>query len=159
VGPYLLLQPLGEGATGLVFQARHQRMNRLVALKIIRPNLLAEREVVARFHREIQVISQLSHPNIVHAYDAGPCGAALLLAMESVGGIDLARLVKRCGPLSVALACDCIFQAAQGLQYAHERGLVHRDLKPPNLLVTSRPAGPGTEAATQVTAEAMPWGS
>jgi serine/threonine-protein kinase len=121
-------------------------MNRLVALKLIRRELVADAEVVARFLREIQVVSQLSHPNVVHAYDAGPVGPTYFLAMEYVEGIDLGRLVKTRGPLSVAAACDCIRQGALGLQHAHERGLVHRDIKPPNFLVAATSGdgvGPG----------------
>jgi serine/threonine protein kinase len=138
LGPYLFLERLGEGGIGQVFKARHQRMNRIVALKILRKELVADPEVMSRFHREIQVIGQLDHPNIVHAYDAGPIGSAHVLAMEYVEGIDLARLVGQQGPVSAHRACDWICQAAAGLQYAHERGLVHRDLKPSNLMVCSR---------------------
>jgi len=149
LGPYLVLERLGSGGTGQVFKARHRRMERIVALKLIRQELLADPEVLARFYREIRLVSQLSHPHIVHAYDAGPVplverlrsagGPAAptghMLVMEYVQGIDLDRLVKRSGPLSAAQACEFIRQAAVGLQYAHERGLVHRDIKPPNLLI------------------------
>ena len=110
-------------------------MNRIVAFKLIRKDLLADREVVGRFHREIQLVSSLTHPNVVHAYDAGPMGDNYFLAMEYVEGIDLARLVRQQGPLPVERACDFIRQAALGLQHIHERGLVHRDIKPSNLLV------------------------
>jgi WD40 repeat protein/serine/threonine protein kinase len=143
VGPYLLLERLGEGGTGQVFKARHQRMDRMVALKVIRKELLSDSEVIGRFYREIQAISQLTHPHIVHAYDAGPVGATHFLAMEFVEGTDLGKCVKQSGPLPVAVACDYIRQAAIGLQYAHERGLVHRDIKPSNLLL-SKPDPQGT---------------
>jgi formylglycine-generating enzyme required for sulfatase activity/serine/threonine protein kinase len=134
---YLVLDRLGEGGTGVVFKARHQAMRRVVALKLIRKDLVAEPEVVARFHREIEVLSRLSHPNIVHAYDAGPIGPTHFLAMEFIEGIDLARLIQKEGPLPVARAVDYIRQAALGLQHAHERGLVHRDFKPSNLMLTA----------------------
>jgi serine/threonine-protein kinase len=140
IGPYRVLERLGEGGAGQVFKARHQAMDRIVALKIIRRELLSEPEVVSRFYREIAVVGQLSHPNIVHAYDAGPIGTTHVLAMEYVEGIDLHRLVRESGPLPAEQACAYIEQAAQGLQYAHERGLVHRDIKPPNLLLTSEQA-------------------
>ncbi|MBY0523187.1 MAG: serine/threonine protein kinase [Gemmataceae bacterium] len=136
LGPYLLLERLGEGGIGQVFKARHRRLNRVVALKVIRKELLTDPEVVGRFQREIQVVSRLDHPNVVHAYDAGVLGQTHFLAMEYVEGIDLQRLVKQKGPLPVAVACDYIRQAALGLQHAHEKGLVHRDIKPSNLLVT-----------------------
>src|SRR5262249_12899330 len=100
--------------------------------------LLTDAAVVARFYREIQILSQLDHANIVHAYDAGPTGATHFLAMEFVEGTDLGRLVKQGGPLPVLQACEYICHAALGLQHAHERGLVHRDIKPHNLLVSGR---------------------
>ena len=136
MAPYLLLERLGEGGTGQVFKARHQQMHRIVALKLIRPELLTDPEVVQRFYREVQVLSQLSHPNVVHAYDAGPIGATHFLVMEYVEGTDLSQLVKRNGPLAVDRACNYIRQAACGLAHAHEKGLVHRDIKPSNLLLT-----------------------
>jgi serine/threonine protein kinase len=138
VGPYLLLERLGAGGAGQVFKARQQRLNRLVALKVIRKELLTEPEVVARFQREIQILSKLDHPNIVHACDAGSAGATHYLAMEFVEGSDLGRLIKQGGPMPVEQACAYIRQAALGLQHAHERGLVHRDIKPHNLIMSVR---------------------
>ncbi|OAI48954.1 hypothetical protein AYO44_06615 [Planctomycetaceae bacterium SCGC AG-212-F19] len=140
LGPYLLLERLGEGGAGQVFKARHQKMKRAVALKLIRKELLADADVVARFYREIQIVSQLDHPNVVHAYDAGPFGVTHFLAMEFVEGTDLGKLVKQGGPLPVHQACEYIRQTALGLQHAHERGLVHRDIKPHNLIVSRREA-------------------
>ena len=139
LGPYILLDLLGSGGAGHVFKARHRTMDRLVALKVLQPNLLADAEAVNRFFREIEVISQFDHPAIVHAYDAGAVGKTYYLAMEFVEGVDLERLVADQGPLAPALACDYVRQAAEGLQYAHERGLVHRDIKPSNLLATKGP--------------------
>jgi serine/threonine protein kinase len=138
VGPYIVLERLGEGGTGQVFKARHKKMNRLVALKIIRKELLADPEVVGRFDREVRVLSQLDHPNVVHAFDAGPSGPGHFLAMEYVEGTDLGQLVKQGGPMPVQQACAYIRQAALGLQHAHERGLVHRDIKPHNLIMSVR---------------------
>ncbi|MBL8798599.1 MAG: protein kinase [Planctomycetia bacterium] len=135
LGSYVVLDLLGEGAAGQVYRAKHLAMNRLAALKVLRKELLADKEVVARFYREIEVVSQISHPNIVHAFDAGPVGSTLILAMEFIEGVDLERLVKKSGKLHIAQACDYIHQAALGLQHAHEKGLVHRDIKPSNLLV------------------------
>jgi serine/threonine protein kinase len=105
---YLLLEPIGEGGNGRVFTARHRQIQRLVALKIIRPELVTDRELMARFYREIQVISQLAHSHIVHAYTAGPVGATHFLAMKYVEGTDLSRLVREMGPLPVPLACDYV---------------------------------------------------
>lgn len=136
LGPHVILERLGEGGIGQVFKARHRTLQRIVAIKLIREDLLADADVVNRFYREIQLISQFTHPHVVHAYDAGPVGAAHVLVMEYVEGITLDRLVKESGPLPVAQACEYIRQAALGLQHAHERGLVHRDLKPSNLLLS-----------------------
>lgn len=135
-GPYLLLERLGEGGMGRVYKARHQRLGRLTALKIIRPECLSKRSAVARFLREAQAAAQLSHPNVVLVYDADQVGDTHYYAMEFVEGTDLARLVQDKGPLPIPLACDFIRQAALGLQHAHQQGLVHRDIKPGNLMVT-----------------------
>lgn len=136
VGPYVILNRIGEGGMGQVFKARQMSLQRIVALKVIRPEYLANARVVRRFQREILAASQLVHPNVVRAYDADQLEGAYYIAMEYVEGIDLARLVKQSGPLPVWQACDLIRQAALGLQHAFERGLVHRDIKPANLLVT-----------------------
>jgi serine/threonine protein kinase len=139
LGPYIILERLGEGAVGYVYKARHQHMQRVVAMKVIRKELLTDQEVVGRFYREIHAVSQLVHPNVITAYDAGPAGQTHFFAMEYVEGIDLVRLTKETGPLPVDQACDYIRQAALGLQHIHERGLVHRDIKPSNLLVAQSP--------------------
>ena len=136
LGPYVVLDSLGEGAMGQVFKAQHRHMNRVVALKVIRKEKLGSPEVVQRFYQEVQAAAQLSHPNIVVAYDAGDLETTHYLAIEYVDGMDLAKLVKQSGPLNVGQACEYIRQAALGLQHAHERGLVHRDIKPSNLLLS-----------------------
>jgi WD40 repeat protein/serine/threonine protein kinase len=142
VGPYVLLDKLGEGGMGMVYKARHQHMQRVVALKVIRKEKLANPESVKRFYQEVQLAGQLSHPNIVLAYDAAPAGNTHYFAMEYVEGVDLARLVKEQGRLPLPQACDYVRQAALGLQHAHEKGLIHRDIKPHNLLVSRAPAAP-----------------
>jgi serine/threonine protein kinase len=136
IGPHLLLQRLGKGGAGEVFKARHRYLRRFVALKIIRQDQLADEENVLRFRREIKLASQLNHPNVVHAFDAGPINDTYFLAMEYVEGTDLAALVEREGRLAVPQACDYIRQAAAGLYHAHQQGLVHRDVKPSNFLVS-----------------------
>jgi len=134
MGQYCLLEPLGQGGMGQVFKARHRLMRRVVALKVIRKELLARPEAVDRFLREMQMAAQLSHPNIVTAYDAEQIGDRCCLVMEFCEGQSLAQLVRQTGPLPIAQACELIRQAALGLQHAHERGLIHRDIKPENLL-------------------------
>jgi serine/threonine-protein kinase len=120
---------------GQVFKARHGKLGRLVALKVIRPGRLAGPNAAQRFLREVQSAARLDHPNIAHALDAGEDQGRLYLAVELLGGSDLSRLVKKKGPLPIGQACDCVRQAALALQHAHERGLVHRDVKPANLLL------------------------
>jgi WD40 repeat protein/serine/threonine protein kinase len=136
LGPYILLERLGEGLRGQVFKGRHRIMNRVAGLNVIRKELLADPEAVEQFYREIQAASQLDHPNVVHAYDAGPAGPTHFLATEFVEGIDLQHLVKESGALPLRQAAAYIAQAALGLQHAGERGLVHRDLQPSSLLIT-----------------------
>src|SRR5262249_22761045 len=136
VGQYLLLERLSEGALGEVFRARHQHMKRIVTLQLVRGDMLGQPRAVEQFYQEIQAASQVSHPHLVAAYDAGPVGSSHFFAMEYVEGIDLERLVKQTGPLPVGQACDFIYQAALGLQHAFQRGLLHHDLKPGNLLVS-----------------------
>ncbi|OAI54362.1 hypothetical protein AYO44_03580 [Planctomycetaceae bacterium SCGC AG-212-F19] len=144
LGPYVILECLGEGGMGKVFKARHATLERVVALKVLRPELVADRETVSRFYREIEVAGHLpDHPNLIRAFDAGPFGTTHFLAMEYVAGTDLDRLVQQAGPLPIEEACDFMRQAALGLQHAHQHGLVHRDIKPSNLLVSS---GPGATA-------------
>jgi serine/threonine protein kinase len=149
LGPYIVLERLGEGGMGEVFKARHPTMDRLVAVKKIRKDRLATPNAVQRFHQEVRAAARLAHPNVVYALDTFQAGDAHVLVMEYVEGIDLARLVQKSGPLPVAQACEYIRQAALGLQHAHERGLIHRDIKPHNLLVASTTVG-GTQFAEPV---------
>jgi serine/threonine-protein kinase len=135
LGPYVLLERLGEGGMGTVYKARHRSMERVVALKVIRPERLAQGDTAQRFQREIRALAQLSHANIVTAYHADCAGDTSFLVMEYVAGTDLYRLVEASGPLAVHQACDFIRQAALALQHAYECGLVHRDVKPSNLLL------------------------
>jgi serine/threonine-protein kinase len=139
LGQYVVLERLGEGGMGQVFKARHRRMDRTVAIKVIRKDHLNSQDAVKRFRREMQATASLSHPNIVTALDADQVGDQHFFVMEYVEGIDLGSLIKRMGPPPVAQACDYMRQAALGLQHASEKGMVHRDIKPSNLLV-SRPA-------------------
>lgn len=136
LGHYVLLERLGEGGMGQVFKARETRLGRRVALKVLRKERINKPEIVQRFYQEIQAAACLSHPNIVHAYDADQIGGTLLFAMEYVEGIDLSRLVKQHGPLTVPQACEHVRQAALGLQHIYEHKMVHRDIKPANLMRT-----------------------
>ncbi len=133
---YRIVKLIGRGGMGDVYRAEHRLMNRSVALKLINSRLIRNPQAVERFRREVQAAAQLTHPNIVTAFDAEQAGNLHFLAMEFVDGTDLATVVKDNGPLSVPTACNYICQAAAGLQHAHEKGMVHRDIKPHNLMVT-----------------------
>ncbi len=133
---YRVQELLGVGGMGAVYKAEHLLMERPVALKLINHSLTSDRGMVERFRREVKTAGLLKHPNIVLAYDAEQAGDSHFLVMEYVEGKSLARIVAERGPLPVRAACDYIRQAALGLQYAHERGMVHRDIKPQNLMLT-----------------------
>jgi uncharacterized protein (TIGR03067 family) len=133
---YRVQELLGVGGMGSVYKAEHLLMERPVALKLISQSLTRNPAMVERFRREVKTAGQLKHPNIVMAYDAEQAGDSHFLVMEYVEGKSLARLVSEQGPLPVQQACEYIRQAALGLQYAHEQGMVHRDIKPHNLMVT-----------------------
>jgi serine/threonine protein kinase/tetratricopeptide (TPR) repeat protein len=156
IGPYRILDRLGEGGMGYVYKAIHPTMGRMVALKVIKKERLSNSEAVRRFQQEVEAAGKLNHPNIVRAFDAGQVGPTQYFAMEYVEGIDLKKLVKQNGPLSVLEACDYVRQAALGLQHAHERGLVHRDIKPPNLLVSRASAGPNNNNGPASAANLFP---
>lgn len=134
VGNYDILDRLGAGGMGTVFKARHRRMKRIVALKVLAPKLSENPVFVKRFQREVETIASLGHPNVVMAYDADEADAGHFLVMEFVNGMDLAALVEKTRPLLVPEAVDCILQAARGLAYAHSQNIIHRDIKPHNLL-------------------------
>jgi serine/threonine protein kinase len=134
-GEYVVLDKLGEGGMGVVLKAQHRRMNRLVAIKVLSSAAMKQAGAVERFHREVQAAAKLEHSNIVTAHDAGEHQGMHYLAMQYVDGKDLATIVKDNGPLGVREAVEYILQAARGLQYAHGKGIVHRDTKPGNLLL------------------------
>jgi serine/threonine protein kinase len=134
IGNYQVLDRLGAGGMGTVFKARHRRMKRIVALKLLSRQVAQSERFVQRFQREVEAVAQLSHPNIVMAYDADEAEAGHFLVMEFVDGRDLATEVQKRGPLPVAEVVDGIAQAARALEYAHGQGIIHRDIKPANLL-------------------------
>ncbi|MCS7467869.1 serine/threonine protein kinase [Stieleria sp. ICT_E10.1] len=135
LGPYLITDWIGQGGMGQVFKAVHKVMGRECAVKVLP---LEKSTALSRdsFTREIRVQAGLDCPFVVRAYDAGRDGSVHYLVTEYVPGTDLRKLVRRGGPLSMNHAALVISQAARGLQYAHDLGLVHRDVKPGNILVT-----------------------
>jgi serine/threonine protein kinase len=134
LGQYTVLDEVARGGMGQVFKAEHAMMGREVAIKVL-PRAKSTPESEAAFRREMRMLGRLDHENLVRAYDAGYDAMVYYLVTELVPGLDLKRQVQKYGPLDEALAASVISQAARGLAYAHEQGLVHRDVKPGNLLV------------------------
>jgi serine/threonine protein kinase len=137
LGAYEILERLGQGGMGEVYRARHVHLDRPCALKMIAAAAQADAELLARFRTEALAAGRLEHPNLVRATDAGEAEGTWFLAMELLEGEDLARRTRRLGRWPAGEACEAIRQAALGLQHAHERGLVHRDVKPANLFRTN----------------------
>ncbi len=135
LGPYRIVDSIGQGGMGQVFKAEHTLMGRIVAVKVL-PRDKSTPEAVANFSREIQALAKLDHAKLVRALDAGHDGNVYYLVTEYVPGTDLRKLVRRDGPLGMEAAARIIAQVAQALQHAHEQGIVHRDVKPGNVLVT-----------------------
>jgi eukaryotic-like serine/threonine-protein kinase len=135
LGPYLIIDSIGQGGMGQVFKARHEKFWRIVAVKVL-PRDKCTPEAVANFTREIRALASLDHPKLVSALDAGEDGNVHYLVTEYVPGTDLRKLVRREGPLGMSAAASIICQVAEGLEYAHAQGIVHRDVKPGNVLVS-----------------------
>jgi len=151
VAGFEVVRPLNRGGMGIVYKARQVGLDRLVALKVIAPERLTGKdhaEYLERFRREARAAALLNHPNIVTVYATDLTGPQPYFAMEFVEGIDLDRLVHRTGPLDFLESCEYVRQAAFGLQHAFEKGLVHRDVKPQNLMVTPSPLTPVPEGST-----------
>ncbi|HEV3143270.1 MAG TPA: serine/threonine-protein kinase [Gemmataceae bacterium] len=133
---YQIVRLLGRGGMGAVYQATHRVMERSVALKMMHADFAENTALAERFRREVKAAAQLHHPNIVTAYDADQAGSTHFLVMEYVEGKNLADIVQANGPLPVAQAVDYVRQAALGLQHAFTKGMIHRDIKPHNLILT-----------------------
>ncbi len=134
-GRYRILDKLGAGGMGTVYKAQDAKLDRPVAIKVLPAHLVNDPGAVARFQREARALAKVSHPAIVQAHDTGEDRGRQFLVMEYVEGMNLSQVVKEQGRVPPTLAADYIYQAAQGLEHAHDRGLVHRDLKPSNLLL------------------------
>jgi len=135
LGPYRIVDYLGRGGMGRVFKGYHEVSGEVAAIKVL-PKEKSTPEAVRNFRREIQLQARLNHPNLVRALDAGYDGNVYYMVSEYVPGTNLRRLVRRHGPLSMEAAASIISQVAAGLDHAHQQGLVHRDVKPANVLVT-----------------------
>ncbi|OYV83300.1 MAG: hypothetical protein B7Z73_16220 [Planctomycetia bacterium 21-64-5] len=136
LGPFLLKERLGAGGMGVVYRATHVESRRPFAVKVLSAKAAGNKRIVARFARELEILKALKHPNIVRCFGGGRQGSDIYLVMELVGGGSLAGLIRRRGRIPWDAAIDYALQVCDGLAYAHEWGIVHRDLKSANLLLT-----------------------
>ena len=134
-GPYKVVDKIGEGGMAVVYKAYQESLGRYAAIKILRSELARDEEFVARFRREALAVAQLNHPNILHVYDAGVANGVYYIAMGFVDGGSLKDLIAQ-GPLDPAYAASVGAQLADALDYAHKQGIIHRDVKPSNVLMT-----------------------
>src|SRR5262245_53476940 len=132
---YRLVEKVGHGGMGTVFKAIHVKLDKVVAVKVLSGRRWHDPEAVVRFEREMKAVGRLDHPNIVRATDADDSNGVPFLVMEYVDGENLASLVRRAGLLPLPDACGLIRQAAAGLHHAHQAGIIHRDVKPSNLML------------------------
>ncbi|HQZ69484.1 MAG TPA: serine/threonine-protein kinase [Planctomycetaceae bacterium] len=138
---YQVMETLAEGGMGQVVKAFQRELKIHVAIKVLPPFSDAGQDEIERFDREIETLARLTHPNIVQAKDAGDWEGRRFLAMEFLDGLDVSKVAKRTPEFPVADACELIRQAAVGLHFAHEKGVVHRDVKPSNLMLAWSPSG------------------
>lgn len=132
---YRIKEPIGRGGMGVVYRVEHARIGKHMALKLLTGELTRDPQQVARFKREAQLVSRLSHPNTVQVFDFGASDGLVYLAMEYLKGEDLGHLIRRVGPLGVERTLKIVVQVCSSLAEAHEKGMVHRDLKPENIIV------------------------
>ena len=133
---YELLEKIGEGGMGIVYKAKCHLLNRYVAVKILKKELSQDKEIVARFKREANSVARLSHPNIVNVYDVGEENNINFIVMEYVNGKTLKQVIKENGRLSFEKTLDVAFQIAKALECTHKNNIIHRDIKPDNILIT-----------------------
>ncbi len=134
-GRYEIIEELGRGGMGAVYRAEDKKINEEVALKLINPQISSDRKIIERFGQELKIARKISHRNICRMHDLGESGGAHFITMEYVAGEDLKSLIKRIGPLPPAKALSIAGQMAGGLAEAHRLGVVHRDLKPGNIMI------------------------
>ncbi|MCA9219468.1 MAG: serine/threonine protein kinase, partial [Planctomycetales bacterium] len=138
IGEYEIVRKLGQGGMGSVYLARHTKLGREVALKVLANHRLGDQRVRDRFEIEMKAIGRLSHPNIVIAHDAREISGTPVLVTEYINGFDLGEIVRRVGPLSIANACEIVRRVANALDYTNQQGFVHRDVKPSNIMLGQR---------------------
>ncbi|MGH7484681.1 MAG: serine/threonine-protein kinase, partial [bacterium] len=135
LGPYRIVSLLGEGGMGAVYRAKDTRLGRDVAVKILTALTLSDQERVQRFEQEARATGMLNHPNLLTIYDVGNEGGTAYIVSELLEGETLRERLER-GPLATRRAVDAALQVANGLAAAHEKGVIHRDLKPDNIFLT-----------------------
>lgn len=138
VGPYRILEEIGSGGMAVVYKATQPALDRLVAIKELRGEYVHDRQIATRFEREATSLATLQHGNIVHVYDFIRSEQAAYIVMEYVDGVDLFDVLAETETLPPDIAAICALQVAEGLEYAHYRGIVHRDVKPSNVLISRR---------------------
>ena len=139
IGRYRIDAVAGRGGMGLVYRAWDDRLRRVVAIKVIAPHMAADPNFRERFEREPLLAAQIEHPNVIPVYEVGEYGGSVFIVMRYVDGVDLGELLRRSGPLDPRAAVAIVNQIAAALDAAHAHGLVHRDVKPSNVLVTGEP--------------------
>jgi serine/threonine-protein kinase len=137
LGPYRIERYIGRGGMGVVYLAQHQHLGRRVALKLLAPELAGDESFRERFVRESRVAAKVDHPNVIPIYEANEVDGVYFIAMRYVDGVDLREILRTAGPLNLERALSMLTQVAGALDAAHEQGLVHRDVKPGNILVVS----------------------
>ena len=135
IGRYEIFAELGQGAMGIVYQALDPNIERIVALKVLRPDLTSDTEFRQRFRREVRSVGMLNHPGIVTIFDAAEHGTDVFLVMEYLDGQTLEELIKTGSFLSLARVCDIAVQICDALEYAHQTQVIHRDIKPSNIIL------------------------
>jgi prepilin-type processing-associated H-X9-DG protein len=135
LGEYEIVRPIGRGGMGNVYLARHSKLGRQVALKVLSSHRLLQPRMRQRFETEMRAVGGLSHPNIVTAHDAREVDQIAVLVTEYIDGLDVGQILRRCGKLSVGDACEIARQIALALEYVDQQGLVHRDIKPSNVMI------------------------
>src|SRR5579884_1810973 len=142
IGQYLVIRHLATGGMGAVYRAQHAETGRIVALKVLSPDLASNPVMLARFRREAGHALKVKHEHIVELYEWGQANGVYFLALEFVDGIDLHEYIDRKGQLDVREARELLIQAAKALDHLHGQGIVHRDVKPSNFLVARRDGQP-----------------
>ena len=133
---YEILRKIGDGGMAFVYQARDKLLNRIVAVKVLRPEFVDDQEFLVKFKREAEAVASLSHPNIVNVYDVGEDGKVHYIVMEYVDGQNLKEIIQDEGSLEEYTALDIAKQIARALSAAHRNGIIHRDIKPHNILIS-----------------------